>query len=151
MKRVYAQAIICERILNEADGMPSAIRIADVFSFTRSQIPLGAGIPVNLLVTIRLLENDGADHTAKIVLLRPDGEETDVGVPFVGKIVQNDPVAPGGLNFIFIVGVVPRQLGLHTFNVLFDGETVAQSIFTLRELPEVATADSIPSELAANR
>jgi hypothetical protein len=55
------------------------------------------------------------------------------------------------LNFIFIVGVVPRQLGLHTFNVLFDGETVAQSIFTLRELPEVATADSIPSELAANR
>jgi hypothetical protein len=148
MKKIFASIVVCERILNEVDGVSSAIRIADAFSLQfigqkpSQEIP---AVPLSALVSIRLLEYDELDHSTQIILIRPNGEETPLSDPIIGKIIQRIPNVPGGLNYAIQIGVMAKQWGLHRFKVLFDGEEIAETIFTLREIEEWANSENPPN------
>jgi hypothetical protein len=133
MNNVLAFAVICERILNEIDGVQSAIRIVDVFQFKRQpDIPIEQqALMVSAVISIRVLENDQQEHATNIKLIRPDGEESVVGEPTRAKVNQKIEGVPGGMNIVLQLGIVPKQMGLHSLVVEFDGEEVARTIFTL--------------------
>lgn len=133
MGRVYAFVVICERVLNEVDGIVSAIRIADVFTLQAlPAIPVEQqAVPVGAVISVRLLEHDDLDHWAQVKLIRPSGEESVIGETPKAKIEQKLAGAPGGFNFVVQLGVIPKELGLHSIAVLFDGEELARGFFTL--------------------
>jgi len=148
MKKIFASAVVCERILNEIDGVASAIRIADVFTLRMAdsnQIHETPVIPISLLVSIRVVEYDDRDHFTQVVMIRPDGEETPFSEPMASKIIQRVSTVPGGLNFAIQVGVIAKQWGLHRIKVLFDGEEVAEAIFTLLRGEDASIPERSPS------
>jgi len=147
MKNLYASIVICERVLNEVDGVLSAIRIADLFFFSiHPQIPIEQqAVPISAVVSVRVLEIDDLDHSVQLKLIRPNGEESAVGEPVKVKISQKFSGAPGGINSIANLGIVPKQMGQHRLVVIFDDEEVAETIFTLlprEELKIVPTTSS---------
>jgi hypothetical protein len=145
MRNIFASIVLCERALNEVDGVPSAIRIADVFMFrAHPQVPIEQqALPMYAVIAIRVIKDDQAEHSAQLKLIRPDGEESSANKdPIPIKTTKKFPDVPGGANLIIQLGIVPKQLGLHTFVLLFDGEEVAQTIFTVVQQEEKETTSS---------
>jgi hypothetical protein len=72
---VSVSLMVCERILQEQDVM-SAIRITD--SFSVSKIPQlefsDMIIPICVVASGRILENDNEEHLVQLKLSRPSGD-----------------------------------------------------------------------------
>jgi hypothetical protein len=115
-------AALCDRILQEKDGVISLIRVIDKITSS----PVGPGtpaemppIPVNVSLVIMLRAGDsGGNYT---VTIRPEGPtmaspptETEVPVSFSG--------APGeGANLVVNIAMVATTTGLYWFSILLDG------------------------------
>jgi len=128
-------AIVCEKILQEADGPVSAIRIVDVFYFSViPELPLERQ-PVQVCVVINgaIESQDVNDHAVSLDLLRPSGEVTALGEPYKGSFPSKIPGAPTGFTINAQVGVIPRNVGPHHLRVYFDGVLVTKARFTLLE------------------
>ena len=73
---VSVSLMVCERILQEQDGVMSAIRITD--SFSVSKIPQlefsDMIIPICVVASGRILENDNEEHLVQLKLSRPSGD-----------------------------------------------------------------------------
>lgn len=138
MKNVSASIVICERVLNEVDGVMSAIRLAEIFNLAfPPQTPIEQVVlPIAAAITVRLLEHDELEHSVETKLFRPDGDEATVGEPIKSKIAQKVPGVPGGINIILNLGVKATQFGLHSIAVFFDQEEVARAYFTLARVDQ---------------
>ena len=143
-KIICSYILIAEKILSEADTVPSAIRLVDVFSYGPLPPTLPPGLPQPAVQMALLFiakfppkSSDRMHHVAEIRLLRPNGEITTIGEPY--RFVLADPAipeAPDSLNLIVPqLGVLIKQQGVHYFTVSLDGVEVARTPFTLRENP----------------
>jgi hypothetical protein len=134
-KPICVNLLVCERILMEADGIASVIRVVDMFQVLVPAADLPQAPPVQMSVfgMGRIDESDTEKHTIQINLIRPDGEVTAAGPPNTFVSSSRIPGAPGGFNFGGVIGVFPKQLGLHFFVLMYDGEEIARVPFTLSD------------------
>jgi hypothetical protein len=145
-KPLSASLILCEKILNEADRVLSAIRIADLFYIhsVPDVSPENQAVMVNILVMCKFPTDDNSTHVVTLRLARPDGTEKDVdfGQPLEFSLASIVPVPPGsprGFNVIGPWGVKATHMGLHRLRLLVDGEEVAHVVFTLARQPVQTT------------
>jgi hypothetical protein len=127
-------ALVCEKALQEQDGVASAIRMADVFYYT----PLPFDIPIEKqAIAITLIAkgaaplDDSANHTLQIKLMRPEGDAKVLEVPHEGPFTSKIAGAPGGFSIVAQIPVIPSQMGTHYFAILVDGREMAKVPFTL--------------------
>jgi hypothetical protein len=132
---ISAKILICEKALQEPDGVISAIRMVDVFYFTpRAALPIDQqAVAMVMVASGQVVVGDEAEHDLEFYLVRPDGERKLLGDPTKMPFKSTIPGAPAGFAMIANIGVVPKQMGTHYFALLFDNEEVARAPFTLVE------------------
>lgn len=115
-----AAAFFCEKVLQESDGVISAIRIVDRII----QAAIGSGTPetmpptpVNLTLVVTLKSGDarGRQHVA-VTVEAPSGIRTPLTAGSV--LLEGDD---RGANFIVQMAWVAQQEGLYWFDVAADG------------------------------
>jgi hypothetical protein len=126
-------AVICEKVLHEKDGVMSAIRIVDVFTYTlKPELPTeDQGVKMVLLLGFKLPSGDTSEHSIALELLKPNGDRTAIEQPLKGVATSTFPDTPKGYNVIANLSVAPVQKGTHYFIVRFDGEELLWVPFTL--------------------
>lgn len=117
-----ATAVICERVLQEQDGVISAIRMVDRVFFVADPDGnlLQAQHPIWFLITFKAGAARGS-YTVEIRREKPSGEE--------GPLIQAPVLFEGeerGVNLIIQGAFEPDQEGLYWFEVLFEGNRVTR-------------------------
>lgn len=135
-------AFVCEKALREADGVLSAIRIADIFFVVRPpDVPIEQQIvPMQLIAVIRSQALSLGKHIIEIDLLRPNGERRPGPQPIEVLVEQPKLSAPHGISLSAQVAVIARQEGTHWWIVQLDGEEIARAPFTLLEVKPQSVA-----------
>lgn len=133
-------AVLCERVLQEQDGVPSLIRIVDrlVVSGTVSETAF-ASQPINLVAFINFKSGKArGSHNVIIQQESPSGirqPEARLSVLFEGE--------DRGINLVMGVNLVATEEGLHWFDIGLD-ETFVTRI-PLRVVHQQATLGSGPA------
>jgi hypothetical protein len=143
---IGAFVLVAEKVLVEADGVPSIIRIIDVFYFRPNP-----GIPIEnqpilmyVVASVRFKETEPSEHVLQLQLARPSGETKPIGDP---HSLKSEPKLvgiagmPSGFNFISIIGIIPKEMGVHYVVLLLDEQEIARTPVTL-----VAMKDDSKSE-----
>jgi len=133
---IGAFVLVAEKVLVEADGVPSIIRISDIFYFQpRSDPPLESqAIFMYVVASVRFKETEPSEHVLQLQLVRPSGETKPIGDPHQLKSepkVTGIVGMPSGFNFISAVGIIPKELGVHYIVLSMDGEEIARTPITL--------------------
>ena len=122
-------ALICERILTEADGTVSAIRIIDRFFITPNpgQPPAATMPAVVMSHTLFVTFKSGAVHgrlTAKLVFRGPSGLKLqEVSIPV---LLEGDE---RGANLIIPYQIQVEEEGLYWFDVYLDDKLMTKVPF----------------------
>lgn len=135
---ISATAFICERILQEADTVVSAIRIVDVFYVPElpPDAPPGAlpFVQAYGVFTIRTLPGHYGEHLLKFRLLNTQGEWSDLGPPIKTEIKARLDFAqsvPGGASAFVQLNIAARNLGTCYVCCYLDDEEMVRVPFTL--------------------
>jgi hypothetical protein len=80
-KLICASITICDRVLNEVDGIPSLIRLADVFYVNVKEDGSPQSVMVTVFATGRVEELDRDEHIVQLKLLLQNGEACPLGNP----------------------------------------------------------------------
>ncbi len=135
---VAIDLLICERILAEADGVLSAIRLVDVF-FVDPDTPVAGEekvLGMQILITSKFTPGALKKHTVELTLIRPNGERKPMGEPREVEIETKYPDLPSGFNMVVHAGVKVKQMGTHQIALSVDGEELRQAPFTLLPRPD---------------
>lgn len=74
-KPLTAHILICEHVLEEKEGVFSAIRPVDLFAINVAQPPVeGGGVLIKALVQMKSHADDSEPHHFRLDLIRPDGD-----------------------------------------------------------------------------
>jgi hypothetical protein len=122
----YVQAAaICERVLQEKDGVLSLIRLVDRFTVTAAgPAPPEAMPPTNISANFVVMLKSGfirARHTLKIVPTTPSGKnlpEISAGVLFEGD--------DRGVNTNFQANILAQEEGLYWFDVFLEDQLLTR-------------------------
>lgn len=130
-----AAALFCERVLQESDGVLSAIRIID------QQIVHGPNVPgdmppatmnATLLIALKAGETRGR-YTVRVAPEEPSGQQlppVDFAVNFLGGDGEQ------GVNLIVPLGMQVVQEGLYWFDIQWvDTKAAADSVELLTRVP----------------
>lgn|SRR3990172_9819263 len=128
----YVQvAAFCERVLREADGVISLIRVVDVITHTERGVNVPQDMPevrypLNLVLTLKSGRAKGR-HEVSITPELPSGETlpsmiTTVHLEGDGK----------GVNVFSQIDIPFTLEGLYWFNVRFDGELLTRLPLQIR-------------------
>ena len=135
VKFEFVSAFICERVLMEADGVTSAIRIVDIF-FVPEGAPEEAIVPFYLIVLLKTVPVPDEEIRIGVTLIRANGERERLpdppGQPFKLQLFSGDPSIPGGFSLILHANIKPRNMGTCFLEIDVDGEPVTRVPFTLR-------------------
>lgn len=118
-------AVLCEKVLEEKDGVISAIRIVDriVHSAVGPEAPEEMPpIPVNLIGLITF--KSGAARGRHTVRLRPQAP-AGLNLPDIALPVHFEG-EDRGANLVVQLGLQAAQEGLYWFDVLLDDELVTR-------------------------
>jgi hypothetical protein len=130
-----AAALFCERVLNETDGVLSAIRIIDNITVNKASLseadkatdrpPI---IELSGLVSLRADEAAGTTHDVSIEGFYPSGTPLDpprfdYAAPFT--------TPDSGVNVIISLRVTVRETGTYWFTVRVGGEVATRIPLTL--------------------
>jgi|SRR5579884_1039556 len=135
-----ALAVLCEKVLQEADGVPSLIRIIDRISLAASgpsPAPSPPPIPVNATLALGFKSGDARGrHTIRVRTELPSGiraGEISLPVLFEGE--------DRGVNVFVAVAFPAEEEGVYWFDVLVDGDEMPMTRVPLRVIyqPLVAT------------
>lgn len=130
-------ALICERILQEADGITSAIRIVDIFQIA-SDTPPDALIQFWVLIMLKALPVPDKFKIG-VTLVRADGEREKLpdppGQPLSLVKFADDPSIPSGVTLAIQMNIKPKKVGTSYVEVDADGEALIRIPFTIRRLP----------------
>jgi hypothetical protein len=125
--RPYLRSVIlCERIMEEKDGVLTAVRIIDnVFvAPQRKDVPAPdamPSVPLNFAVLISFKAGAArGPFEFQTKFLSPSGKATVVEMP---PLKANFDQADSGVNFILHLTVVTREEGLYWFEVSIAGES----------------------------
>lgn len=134
-------ALICERVIQEADGVLTAMRIVDTFTVpARPNLPpeIKQGIEFTVLVMLKSGDVRGKSKVA-IKLRYPSGKIKDMG--------ENEIVLEGehrGANLVARTKLAILEWGLHWFDVSWDGQMLTSVPFSVvRE-----STNQVPTESA---
>lgn len=115
-------ALICERVLKEADHVVSAIRIIDRITFATN--PAGELMqlaqPISFLLTLKAGAARGS-YTVSVHMEKPSGER--------GQIVSMPVHLEGedrGVNIVLDSAFQPDQAGLYWYDVYFEDERLTR-------------------------
>ena len=132
---IGAFVLVAEKVLLEADGVPSIIRIADVFYVPPMPDPPVERAPIFMYIvaSVRFKTTESTEHVLQLQLLRPSGETKPIGNP---NVLKSQPRVtglgvPAGFNVISTVGVLPKESGVHYIVAMMDGEEIARTVITL--------------------
>jgi hypothetical protein len=121
-------AAFCERVLDEKDGVLSAIRIVDTTNIQAQgpaapdEIPPGGAIDTTLLVVLRAGKARGAQKV-QVILESPDGSR--VGGPELSVTFQGgDHVAQ---NLVMNLRIPVSSAGLYWADVLVNGRLMSRA------------------------
>lgn len=131
-KPLIAAAFTCERIMQEADGVISAIRIVDTFNVTLpGDAPENIKVGINPWVIVYLKSGDAIGrYTVSFVMRPPEGKPGPLGQPI-------DIDLTGGANgatIAFELTMIVRTAGLYWIDVLVDGERLTSIPITLQRI-----------------
>ncbi len=114
--------MVCEQVLQEKDGVMSAIRIIDrvFFGADSEGTPLDPHYRIKLLVSWRAGETRGR-YTARVVMEKPSGEQ----VPVLQAPVHLEG-EERGVNLVIDADFAVDQEGLYWFDVYFEDERVTR-------------------------
>ncbi len=131
-KPLVQAACICEKVLVEADNVPSLIRVVDTYTLPlapEEARSLGGDVPygVNLTVFVSLKSGEVVGNFAVgLRLIGPDDME---------QPVRQWPVelrgGEHGANLKIMFALQKPKLGLYWFDVLWDGEVLTRIPFRL--------------------
>lgn len=122
----YVQlAVFCERVLREADGVLSLVRVVDVITHTErgpnppEEMP-EFHFPLNLIITLKSGTARGR-HDITITPEQPSGETLNpvsfsINMEGEGK----------GVNVHSRIDIAYRLEGLYWFSILFDGQVITR-------------------------
>ena len=119
-------AFFCDRVLQEADGTLSAIRIVDrVFQVAAGIAPPEGMPPTTVNLTLLIALKSGAArgrHDLKIQAENPSGIRSPLAQTFSVLLEGEDRGANAIINLVF---TAPEE-GLYWFDVLLDGERLTR-------------------------
>ncbi|HZV52104.1 MAG TPA: hypothetical protein VFD49_20360 [Candidatus Dormibacteraeota bacterium] len=139
-----SSAFLCERVLEEKDGVLSAIRIVDRI-LVQGQAPPGAEAPPMPSVGIRLialiaLKNGPARGSRRLELIpkAPSG----LKLPSVSVPVLLEGDDDRGVNLRLQMNLQAREEGIYWFDVRLDGELLTR--MPLRIVYQIVTTTAPP-------
>lgn len=134
-KPISVDLTVCEKVLIEVDGVVSAIRLVDIFYVTKVPDLPEKYLAAQMVVVgaIRVQPGDPEEHTIELRLIRPSGKFVTIGEPKKARFESREPQAPGGFDFVAPIGVLAKEMGVHYFVLLLDGQESARAAFTLVE------------------
>lgn len=139
-----AAAAFCERVLQEADGVPSLIRVVDriVHATVGPEAPDEMPpVPVSLTAAIMLKSGQARGrHSVRLTMEAPSGQE--VGPEAVLPVLLEGEER--GVNLFVGLNFQAEQEGLYWFNVFFGTQNVLLTRIPLRIVyqPQRLTASS---------
>ena len=117
-------ALLCERVLEEKDGVLSAIRIVDRWTVPRppahSDEQIAALLSPVIFVLLKAGEATGS-HTISVNMSSPNGDQ-DEGIAYPFELEGEDR----GINLVIPALLEIQQEGLYWFNVRIDGVLVTR-------------------------
>jgi len=134
-----ASLFVCEKVLTEADGVSSAIRIVDVFyvpEFYPEDTKTGPVVQAYVIAALRCQTDDDSEHSLEVTLTSPRGTLNKI-TPEPQRITFKPrvPGAPGGVTVLMQLNLLPKVEGTSLLRVLVDGTEVARSTLTLLKQP----------------
>jgi hypothetical protein len=141
-------AVLCEKVLQEADGVISLIRIVDRLI----QSTVGPGVPeemppfpVNLTAVIVLKSGSARGrHSIRLTIEAPSGEQMpqEAIMPLLLEGEER------GINVVLNLGFMAEHEGLYWFNVHFGTQDVLLTRIPLRVIyqPQRLGASAEPAE-----
>ena len=127
--------VVCERVLREMDGVPSAIRMVDLFNVPESILALpNPTIVFFAIVFVRGDVGAAGNFICRMQLSDPNGNEIGIAQ----QAVSVNPVvegAPGGAVTLGLFNVI-AVIGTYRLRVFLDDELQAQTTITTLRVPE---------------
>ena len=137
---ISANVMVCERILHEADGVISAIRLVDLFTVSEPgpDAPAGVvpGVQAYALVMFKATPEHTAEHSLEIKLLNTAGELVSLGDPAnvtFSTLPELEGKVPKGMTINIQLNLAVKRYGTCYICVSLDGEEVARTPFTLQQ------------------
>jgi hypothetical protein len=136
--KLSVNMLICERVLVEADGVMSAIRIVEAFNIgpqIPDMLPLEkSAASLWLWSTIKFEFHDEYEHAIEARIIRPDGEATTVGEPSKFTLRPPQSALDPGIVFAFPVNVLLKQMGLHYMAIVLDQVEIGRTPFIIQKI-----------------
>ncbi len=135
---ISANIFVCERLLQEGDGVTTAIRLVDVF-YIGSERPLG--VPPEALPLIqgwgfailKFVPSHNQEHVFEMKLINTIGELSNLAEP-MKQLVEPTPGLenlPTGATLNIQLNVAVKRIGTCYLCVWIDGEEVARTPFSV--------------------
>jgi len=115
-------ALFCERVLQEQDGVVSAIRVIDrvVFATAPDGSRMQPEHPVTLLITLKAGGARGR-FSVGVSVEKPSGQ---AGARFEAPVFLEGE--DRGVNIVVVMGFAPDQEGLYWHDVAFQGDRITR-------------------------
>lgn len=144
---IAATLIVCEKVLNEIDGLVSAVRFVDLLNCA----PVGDTpaekqfIPISILATVTFAPDDTGSHVLGLYVIRP-GESPAPIMQLAPINLAEVPIkvegAPRLLNMVLNgVPLSMRLMGLHYIVLMVDDEPVRKTPLMLVRKPQTDVAE----------
>lgn len=134
-KPLVTAACLCEKVLNEADGVLSLIRVVDQYTVGASPDVVERLAPHLVVRLVLMLKGNGnvGKHQIGIQLVGPTNkaqETRTIEIEFPDKPL-------GGANVVLQVAIgVVKNFGESRFDVTFDGEFLTSVPFRVLQAPD---------------
>lgn len=131
-------ACVCEKVLIEADSVPSLIRIVDTYSL---QVPQSVGVDLTAFVALRSGKVVG-EFEVGMQLTDPEGTKTPVRT---WPVVFNGEEHGANLKMNFLL--TNPNIGLYWFDVLWRNEVLTRIPFRIKYVErDAAPVESTETE-----
>jgi hypothetical protein len=133
LPRIFV-AVLCDRVMEEKDGVLSIVRIVDVFSADLASAPEGHAMRFTLHGLLVLRDVFG-DHMLTMKCRNPAGKESSAQDLEIK--VPRDASSDGSsrVNILIQLPIVTRALGRYWLDVYFDGRLLVVLPFKLVQTP----------------
>ena len=131
-------AVLCEKVLTEADGVKSAIRIIDRINHSPAVAETAAPMaPFDIQLSLLLKFKSGSARgpmSLEVRFTKPSGESPTP----VQQTVNFEGEDDRGIDIVAGLRLKVDQAGLHWFDVYLEGERVTRVPLRVVYLPQIA-------------
>jgi hypothetical protein len=127
-KPLVAIATVCEKVLQEKDGVASIIRVVDLFTLPHNIQRSELALPLTVAVSLKSGDARGT-FELELQVRKPNGETKTL--PEKWPIVLEG--GAHGANLMVQFALKTEQLGLYWIDVLCDGEVLTSMPVTLQQ------------------